>query len=88
MDGGLNVDGAAVPSDTEETGDSAGLPGDEATMAEPARDTSSIMGKRSEQLSGRKRYPIFPIFCLCVFAKNSSNRYGLTTNSAANKEII
>ena len=28
MDGGLNVDGAAVPSDTEETGDSAGLPGD------------------------------------------------------------
>ena len=57
-------------------------------MAEPARDTSSIMGKRSEQLSGRKRYPIFPIFCLCVFAKNSSNRYGLTTSSAANKEII
>ena len=29
------------------TGDSAGLPGDEATMAEPARDTSSIMGKRT-----------------------------------------
>ena len=28
------MDGAAVPSDTEETGDSAGLPGDEATMAE------------------------------------------------------
>ena len=44
VDGGLNVDGAAVPSDTEETCDSAGLPGDEATMAEPARDTSSIMG--------------------------------------------
>ena len=53
MDGGLNVDDAAVPSDTEETGDSAGLPGNEATMAKLASDTSSIMGKRSEQLAGR-----------------------------------
>ena len=52
---GRRTNGAAVPSNTEETGDSAGLPGDEATMAEP--DTSSIMGKRSEQLAGRKRYP-------------------------------
>ena len=57
MDGGLNVDGAAVPSDSGETGDSAGLPGDEATMAEPARETSSIMGERFRTAGRQKTLP-------------------------------
>ena len=67
MDGGLNVDGAAVPSDTEETGDSAGLPGDEATMAEPARDKFNN-GEAIRTAVRQKTLPNFPNFlfiCVC-----------------------